>query len=98
MNPIDLLKRYGITDLTPGEEAELSRELCAAYHMDEAAASSRMCSEGGDDQRNAEHRSSGSREVVPDSLHGAQSRPDRVAIHGPLGFTRVQGPRIPARR
>jgi hypothetical protein len=41
MNPIDLLKRYGITDLTPGEEAELTRELSAAYHMDEAAASSR---------------------------------------------------------
>lgn len=41
MNPIDLLKRYGITDLTPAEEAELTRELSAAYHMDEAAASSR---------------------------------------------------------
>lgn len=41
MNSIDLLKRYGITDLTPGEEAELTRELSAAYHMDEAAASSR---------------------------------------------------------
>lgn len=64
----------------------------------EATASSGMCGEGGDDQRNAEHRSPGSREVVPDSLHGAQSRPDHVAIHGPLGFTRVQGPRIPARR
>ena len=41
MNPIDLLKRYGITDLTPGEEAELTRELPAAYHKDEAAATSR---------------------------------------------------------
>jgi hypothetical protein len=41
MNPIDLLKRYGITDLTPGEETELARELSEAYHMDEAAASSR---------------------------------------------------------
>lgn len=41
MNSIDLLKRYGITDLTPGEEAELTRELSAAYHMDEAAATSR---------------------------------------------------------
>ena len=41
MNPIDLLKRYGITDLTPAEEAELTRELSAAYHADEAAASSR---------------------------------------------------------
>jgi hypothetical protein len=39
MNPIDLLKRYGITDLTPEEEAELARELSAAYHMDEAATS-----------------------------------------------------------
>jgi hypothetical protein len=41
MNPIDLLKRYGITDLTTEEEAELTRELSAAYHMDEAAATSR---------------------------------------------------------
>jgi hypothetical protein len=41
MNSIDLLKRYGITELTPGEEAELTRELSAAYHMDEAAATSR---------------------------------------------------------
>jgi hypothetical protein len=41
MNPVDLLKRFGVTDLTPEEEAEFSRELSAAYHMDEAAASSR---------------------------------------------------------
>jgi hypothetical protein len=41
MDPINLLKRYGVTDLTPEEEAELSRELSAAYHMDEAAATSR---------------------------------------------------------
>jgi len=41
MDPINLLKRYGITDLTPEQEAELTRELSAAYHMDEAAATSR---------------------------------------------------------
>jgi hypothetical protein len=40
MHPIDLVKRYGITDLTPEEEATLTRELTAAYHMDEAAATS----------------------------------------------------------
>ena len=40
-HPIDLIKRYGITDLSPEEEAELTRELSAAYHMDEAAATSR---------------------------------------------------------
>jgi hypothetical protein len=41
MNPAALLKKFGIADLTPEEEAELSRELSAAYHMDEAAATSR---------------------------------------------------------
>ena len=41
MNPSILLKKFGITDLTPEEEAELCRELSQAYHMDEAAASSR---------------------------------------------------------
>lgn len=41
MNPATLLKKFGIADLTPEEEAELCRELSAAYHMDEAAASSR---------------------------------------------------------
>ena len=41
MNPSALLKKFGITDLTPAEEAEFCRELSRAYHMDEAAASSR---------------------------------------------------------
>ena len=41
MNPANLLKKFGIADLSPEEEAELSRELSAAYHMDEAAATSR---------------------------------------------------------
>lgn len=41
MLPIDLIKRYGITDLTTEEEAVLTRELSAAYHMDEAAATNR---------------------------------------------------------
>lgn len=41
MNPATLLQKFGISDLTPDEEAELTRELAAAYHMDEAAASSR---------------------------------------------------------
>jgi hypothetical protein len=34
-------KRFGVTDLTSEEEAEFSRELSAAYYMDEAAASRR---------------------------------------------------------
>ena len=41
MNPATLLQKFGISDLTPEEEAELTRELSAAYHMDEAAATSR---------------------------------------------------------
>jgi hypothetical protein len=41
MNPANLLKKFGIDGLTPDEEAELTRELSAAYHMDEAAATSR---------------------------------------------------------
>lgn len=41
MHPIDLIKRYGTEDLTPEEEVELTRELSAAYHMDEAAATNR---------------------------------------------------------
>jgi hypothetical protein len=41
MNPAALLKKFGIADLTPEEESELTRELSAAYHMDEAAATSR---------------------------------------------------------
>ena len=41
MNPITLLTRSGLTALTPAEDAQLDRELSAAYHMDEAAATSR---------------------------------------------------------
>jgi hypothetical protein len=41
MNPATLLQKFGISDLTPEEEAELTRELSAAYHADEAAATSR---------------------------------------------------------
>jgi len=41
MNPLNLLSRTGSPELTPEEEALLTRELSAAYHMDEAAASSR---------------------------------------------------------
>ncbi len=41
MNVITLLARSGSADLTPEEDAQLTRELAAAYHMDEAAASSR---------------------------------------------------------
>jgi 2-oxo-4-hydroxy-4-carboxy--5-ureidoimidazoline (OHCU) decarboxylase len=41
MHPATLLQKFGISELTPEEEAELTRELSAAYHMDEAAASSR---------------------------------------------------------
>jgi hypothetical protein len=38
MDPISLLRRQDISDLTPEEEAALMRELSAAYQMDEAAA------------------------------------------------------------
>ena len=41
MNPATLLQKLGISDLTPEEEAELTRELSEAYHMDEVAATSR---------------------------------------------------------
>jgi hypothetical protein len=41
MNPATLLQKFGISDLTQDEEAELTRELSAAYHADEAAATSR---------------------------------------------------------
>ncbi len=41
MDSISLLTRSGVTALTPDEEALLVRELSAAYHMDEAAATSR---------------------------------------------------------
>lgn len=41
MDTITLLTRSGVTALTPAEDAQLNRELSAAYHMDEAAATSR---------------------------------------------------------
>ena len=41
MDPIKLLTRFGGADLTPEEDAHLTRELAAAYHMDEASATSR---------------------------------------------------------
>lgn len=41
MNVITLLTRSGGADLTPEEDALLTRELSAAYHMDEASATSR---------------------------------------------------------
>ena len=41
MDPITLLTRPSGADLTPEEDAQLTRELAAAYHMDEAAATSR---------------------------------------------------------
>ena len=41
MNAIKLLTRPVGSDLTPEEEAQLARELADAYHMDEAAATSR---------------------------------------------------------
>lgn len=41
MDPISLLRRKDLTNLTPEEETALARELSDAYHMDEAAATSR---------------------------------------------------------
>lgn len=41
MNTATLLQKFSTSDLTPEEEAELTRELSEAYHMDEAAATSR---------------------------------------------------------
>lgn len=41
MDPIKLLTRSGGADFTPEEDAQLTRELAAAYHMDEASATSR---------------------------------------------------------
>ena len=41
MKAITLLTRPGDADLTPEEEAQLTRELADAYHMDEASATSR---------------------------------------------------------
>lgn len=41
MDPISLLSREDLADLTPEEEAALARELSEAYHKDEAAIASR---------------------------------------------------------
>lgn len=41
MKAINLLTRTSGSELTPEEEALLTRELSDAYHMDEAAATSR---------------------------------------------------------
>ena len=41
MKAIALLTRTGGADLTPEEDAQLTRELADAYHMDEASATSR---------------------------------------------------------
>ncbi len=41
MKAITLLIRSGEADLTPEEDAQLTRELADAYHMDEASATSR---------------------------------------------------------
>jgi hypothetical protein len=41
MNAITLLTRSGAADLTPEEDAILTRELADAYHMDEASSTSR---------------------------------------------------------
>lgn len=41
MNAITLLTRSGGAELTPEEDAQLTRELAAAYHMDEASSTSR---------------------------------------------------------
>ena len=40
MKAITLLTRSGGADLTPEEDAQLTRELADAYHMDEASATS----------------------------------------------------------
>jgi hypothetical protein len=41
MDPLSLLAKFGLTGLSTEEEAELTRELSAAYHLDESAATSR---------------------------------------------------------
>ncbi len=41
MKAINLLTRSSEDDLTPEEDAQLTRELSDAYHMDEASATSR---------------------------------------------------------
>jgi hypothetical protein len=64
MKAITLLTRTDGADLTPEEEAQITRELADAYHMDEASATSR------DVQRIAEKvkaRLDMPKEEVPDS-------------------------------
>lgn len=41
MDPISLLSREDLADLTPEEETALASELSEAYHKDEAAITSR---------------------------------------------------------
>lgn len=41
MDPISLLRREELADLSPEEEVALARELADAYHMDETASTSR---------------------------------------------------------
>lgn len=41
MDAMTLLTKFGLTGLSTEEEAELTRELSAAYHLDESAAASR---------------------------------------------------------
>jgi hypothetical protein len=66
MKAITLLTRTDGADLTPEEEALLSRELADAYHMDEASATSR------DVQRIAEKVKA--RMDNPDSADGDSSQ------------------------
>ena len=41
LHPIDLLSRLDPGDLTPEEETIITRELSAAYHLDESSSSNR---------------------------------------------------------
>ncbi len=41
MDPISILRRQNLADLTPAEETALARELSEAYHKDEASATNR---------------------------------------------------------
>lgn len=66
MNPATLLQKFGISDLTPEEEAELTRELSEAYHADEAAATSR------DVQRIAEKVRARLQQAEPDVSPGVE--------------------------
>lgn len=66
MNPATLFQKFGISELTPEEEAELTRELSEAYHADEAAATSR------DVQRIAEKVRARLQQVEPDTSPGVE--------------------------